>query len=218
MRDDLIKALYKLLLLGAPRLELERKIVEFMPDVSPTQFDELIALAQGYLENLFQANMHIHDFKAALAVQKQLNELLRLNDQKTRSAPGRRPGARNLRRAIYEHGGLIADIARHFDVTRQTIYNWLDHYQMRELIIQARQSMREVAKDVIYQRLMSEDENAAFEAARFVMLRLQSDGELLTLSPETLALLGRMGLDVMDVVTQFESMVREAAQKGLTDE
>jgi len=128
------------------------------------------------------------------------------------------PGKANLRHAIQAHGGVVSEVAAHFNVSRQTVYNWLDHYKMRELVTAARQSMREVAKDVIYQRLMSEDEGAAFEAARFVMLHLQGDGELLTLSPETLMLLRRLGLDVSDVVAQFEGMVREAHEAAIRED
>jgi uncharacterized LabA/DUF88 family protein len=132
------------------------------------------------------------------------------------------PGKRNLRKAINEHGGLIADVARHFEKSRQTIYNWIDHYNMWNEIDKSRQSMRTVARDVIYQRLMSKHDGDAFEAAKFVMLHLQDDGELIPISPETVRLLTRMGLSMSDVVREFNEVVRLKAMQeedidGLSD-
>lgn len=122
------------------------------------------------------------------------------------------PGKVSLRKAIQEHGGLVSDVARHFDVTRQTVYNWLSHYELRNEVTAARQNMRAVAQDVIYARLMADEDAQAFEAAKFVMLHLRDDGELLALSPETLLLLRQMGMDTSAVVAAFEQMVRQAAE------
>lgn len=126
------------------------------------------------------------------------------------------PGKVNLRKKIAEHGGVVSDIADHFRVTRQTIYNWLDHYELRENLTAARQSMRAVAADVIYARLMAEDNGQSFEAAKFVMLHLKADGELLALSPEVLLMLRQMGMDTSAVVAAFEQMVRQAAAVNST--
>lgn len=125
------------------------------------------------------------------------------------------PGKRKMRELIEKSGGVVSDMARlasEEGVSRQTIYNWLDHYQMRDQVTAARQNMRAVAQDVIYGRLMSNEDAQAFEAAKFVMLHLRDDGELLTLSPETLLLLRQMGMDASAVVTAFEAMVRQAAE------
>ena len=124
------------------------------------------------------------------------------------------PGRRNLRQAIREHGGLVADVARHFNTTRQTIYNWLDHYDMRDEISKSRTSMRQVAGDVIYQRLMSENMDYSYDAAKFVMLHLKDDGSLLSFSPEVLRYLAMQGMSVSDAVAEFEAMIREEIEKS----
>lgn len=127
------------------------------------------------------------------------------------------PGRANLRKAIKEHGGVLADVARHFDVTRSTIYNWLDHYDLRSEVDNARTSMRNVATDVIYQRLMNEDEDKSFEAAKFVMLNMADDGNLLPLSPRVVALLRRMGASVGTVISEFEAIIEQMAMEQLPD-
>lgn len=127
------------------------------------------------------------------------------------------PGRANLRKAIREHGGAIADVARHFDVTRQTVYNWLDHYDLRAEVEAARTSMRMVAQDVIYQRLMNADEDKAFDAAKFVMLNMSDDGNLLPLSPRVVALLRRMGASVGTVIAEFEAIIEQMAMEQLPD-
>lgn len=123
----------------------------------------------------------------------------------------RKPGSRSFRIAIKDCGGQISDVARHFSVSRRTIYNWLDHYEMRDEVTKARQSMRTVAQDVIYQRLMSEDDDQAYDAAKFVSLHLRNDGELLMLSPETMRALRQAGLTPGDVVAEFEALIRAQA-------
>jgi len=123
----------------------------------------------------------------------------------------KKPGKVSLRKTIEETGGVVSDIASHFNVTRQTIYNWLEHYELRDKVVEARQNMRAVAQDVIYARLVTGDDAQSFDAAKFVMLHLRDDGELLALSPETLLLLRQMGMDTSAVVASFEAMVRQAA-------
>lgn len=118
----------------------------------------------------------------------------------------KRPGRRNLRIAIH-HYGVISEVAKHFDVPRQTIYNWLDYYDMRGEVTAARHQMREVAADVVYARLMAEDAEKAWDAAQFVLRHLRNDGELLVLSPEVIAGLRRMGIPVSEAVRQFEELV-----------
>lgn len=121
------------------------------------------------------------------------------------------PGKTSLRAAIKEHGGLVADIARHYNVSRQTIYNWLDHYNMREELVKGRHMMRDVAKDIVYQRLFAEDDDKQWDAAQFVLTRLRDDGELLSLSPVTLALLKNMGIPLADFLAEFEAMIQAEA-------
>lgn len=121
------------------------------------------------------------------------------------------PGRRNLRQAIYALGGNISEIARHFAVERQTVYNWLDHYQIRAEVKASRQQMRAVAGDVVYARLMSGDEDKAYEAARFVLTHLRDDGELLVLSPEVIRILGEQGIPLERVTAVLEQLVLSGA-------
>lgn len=69
-----------------------------------------------------------------------------------------RPEIANIKHAIAETGGVITDLARHFRVTRRTIYNWLDHYSLRGEVEKARAKMRDVAEDVLYGVLIADPE------------------------------------------------------------
>lgn len=125
---------------------------------------------------------------------------------------GRIPEPGRLKVLIEKHGGVIADIARARRVTRQTVYNWLDLYDMRGEIKTARQQIREVAGDVIYDRMFSQDEDAAFEAAKFVMLHVANDGELLVLSPEVVKILAERGISLDQAARVLEQLVLAEAR------
>lgn len=122
------------------------------------------------------------------------------------------PGKVSLKKAIEAHGGMIAEIARYYEVTRVTIYNWLDHYDLRAEVTRARHAMREVAQDITYQMLMSDELPVQWEAARFVLLHLKNDGSLM-LSPETLEIMRRMGWRPEEAVAEFEALIRAEADK-----
>lgn len=124
------------------------------------------------------------------------------------------PGKRELRLAIKEHGGVIADIAKSFTVSRQTVYRWLDDKDLRSEIPKARVRLRDVSKDVIYQRLFNEDEDKAFEAAKFVKLHMNDDGEVVSLSPQILSLMRRMGLSLPQLVNELETLLPELLSDG----
>lgn len=117
------------------------------------------------------------------------------------------PGKVSLRKAMEETGGVVSDLATHFTVTRQTIYRWIDHYEMRAELSKARTSMREVAKDVLYEKLMEGDANIAM----FVMRHMRDDGEMIVLPPDVLALMESMGISSSDVVTEWIALMRSAA-------
>lgn len=126
------------------------------------------------------------------------------------------PGKRMVRQLIKEHGGVISQMARNCEyggkegVSRQTIYNWIDHYKLRGQCEAVRVSMRMVSRDVIYQRLMSDDDDAAFDAAKFVTLHLDDTGELLYLDPEIIGMLKELGIPMSEVAQGFEQHVRRA--------
>jgi len=122
------------------------------------------------------------------------------------------PGKRELRLAIKEHGGVIADIAKYFTVSRQTVYRWLDDKDLRSEIPKSRARLSDVSTDVIYQRLFNEDEDKAFEAAKFVKLHMNDDGHVLMLPPRLWALLLRMGISGDQLVAELEELLPELVE------
>lgn len=132
----------------------------------------------------------------------------------------KKPGKANLRKAIEDCGGGIGDIAKHFSVTRRTIYRWLDHYEMRDDLEAARSDMRMVAKDVMYQTLMSEpddDDHKSLDrrvkVAQFTLNYMGQDGEFIPISPDVMRLLPVLGMTVESASSLFEDMIREAARQ-----
>lgn len=127
------------------------------------------------------------------------------------------PGKAELRKRLDEHGGSVTSLAREAGVSRQTVYNWLDKRGLREHQTKAKRAMRAIAKDVIYDRLMSDDEDAAFEASTFVMRHLNDDGELM-LSAEVLEILRQKNVTAREAIRQFEELVIASHQAtGRTD-
>ncbi|MEQ9027553.1 MAG: hypothetical protein RLP44_02460 [Aggregatilineales bacterium] len=119
------------------------------------------------------------------------------------------PGKVSLRKAMKETGGVISDLATHFSVTRQTVYRWMDHYEMRHELSAARTNMREVAKDVLYEKLIAGDVGVAM----FVTRHLTADGEMIVFSPEVLRAMEVLGIQPSEAVQQFETLVKAEAQK-----
>lgn len=119
----------------------------------------------------------------------------------------KKPGKRSLRMAIKQTGGVISELAEHYTVTRQTIYNWLDDYEMRPLISAARGELRAVAKDVIYEHLLAGDKDIAM----FVMRHVRDNGEMIILPPDILRLMYDMGISSSDVVNEFVALMRASA-------
>lgn len=134
------------------------------------------------------------------------------------------PGKRMVRELIKNHGGVISEMARNCEyggkksVSRQTIYNWIDHYQLRGHCEAVRVSMRMVSRDVIYQRLMGDDDDAAFDAAKFVTLHLDDVGELLYLDPEIMGMLKELDIPMSFVAQRFEQIIRATHMESVDQE
>ena len=47
-----------------------------------------------------------------------------------------------LRQALQHYGGVIAKVAEAYQVTRQTVYNWIDKYHLREMVESSRKDER----------------------------------------------------------------------------
>lgn len=73
-----------------------------------------------------------------------------------------------LRLALQHHGGVIAKVAEGYQVTRQTVYNWIDKYHLRELVESSRVMMFDLAADNVYQAV----EKGDFEASKFVLTHM----------------------------------------------
>lgn len=126
------------------------------------------------------------------------------------------PDKRALRKTIQDTGGVISAVAEHYNVNRSTVYRWLEAKDLRDEVTKSRANMRAVATDVIYQRLMHEDADKAYEAARFVHLHMGEDGQALTIPPRLLGVLLRMGLSGADIMVHLEEILlsQEALGSG----
>ena len=108
-----------------------------------------------------------------------------------------------LRDIIYECGGIISDIARHFGVVRPTIYKWIDKKDLRKDLELAREevddecfiSMREMIRD-----------NDKWAIKTWLHLRghLKSNSQDNDLAPENHA----------DVVASVNQAIRESNERN----
>lgn len=128
-------------------------------------------------------------------------------------------GKKRLRQAMQENGGIVARIAEQFGVTRQTIYNWIDEYDLRAELAEARDHIFEVAEGNIFGAVHAGD----LDMSKFLLTHMPHqrrwssrheltgrDGAAL-LSAETRKLLEELGIDMTDVAREFEELVRAAA-------
>lgn len=123
---------------------------------------------------------------------------------------------------LTQYFGDISATARHFNVTRQTVYNWIARWELTAALDDARDHVFEMAEQNIYQLVINGD----YDASKFTVLNMppgkrrarwssKTDSNLnvqgVTISPDVLALIERLGLSSSDVVREFESLIREAA-------
>ena len=131
-----------------------------------------------------------------------------------------------LKQAITECGGNVSAVAERFGKTRQTIYSWIAEARLWDVVNKARNSLHDRAVAVISDAVDAGD----FDAAKLVVTsfpspnraRWSSKAEVSAtfagseLSPQTIALLNKMGVGVGDVAQQFEELVRvAAAERGI---
>ncbi len=147
--------------------------------------------------------------------------------QKAAKQPAKRAkkvGKTDLRHALDAYGGIIAQVATHFSVERQTVYNWLDDYDLRDYVNVARRGMFEVAADNVYEAVMRGD----LDISKFVLTHMPGgtarwsskteitgkDGEPLMISPDVRDALREMGIELSEAVREFEEMVRQQRVKA----
>ena len=128
------------------------------------------------------------------------------------------PGKRTLRKLIQDTGGTVSQMAKNADVSRQTIYNWLDHYNAWSELERGRTNIVSIAATNVYEAVAEGD----VAISQWVLERkgrlqgwnkqVEISGTLsqLDLSPEQMAILEASGLNVSDVVNQFVAMLQAA--------
>lgn len=136
----------------------------------------------------------------------------------------KRPGRKSLRDTIDKAGGIIAAVARHYEVERQTVYRWLDYYGMHDAIRDARDDIIDIAEANLFRAVRSGDT----DVSKFVLTRLgrgRGWGNSVEVSgvmipPEIVRMVEELGGDATSIVREFEAMIRaqaEIAQQGAND-
>lgn len=125
-----------------------------------------------------------------------------------------------IRRALIDLGGNVSAVAEHFLVTRQTVYNWIERYGLRDVVAFERSRMFELAERNIY----FEVERGSFEASRFVLTHMPNAGERWSsrsevtgkdgeplFAPDVMAALAKMGYTEAEIKARFEASIRQMA-------
>lgn len=136
---------------------------------------------------------------------------------KARAKPRRRSSprvsAKSVRLALQAHGGNVSAVADAFDVGRQTVYNWIKRYALRDLVELSRDTMFATAEANINLAVQAGD----IDASKFVLTHMPTEGRWssktdvsvspLGIPPEIKKMLDDMGLAVDDVGTAFNEMI-----------
>lgn len=135
----------------------------------------------------------------------------------------KRPGQKALRETIERAGGVIAAVARFYQVERQTVYNWLDHYDMHDAIRDARDDIIDVAEANMFRAVQAGD----LDISKFVLTRLgrargwgnSVEVTGVVIPDEIVRLVETMGGDASSIVREFEALIRAQAQMvGVEDD
>jgi hypothetical protein len=126
------------------------------------------------------------------------------------------PGIRALRKLMKDSGGTVSQMAKEADVSRQTIYNWLDHYNAWDDLESSRANIVYMAETTVYESVAEGD----LDTSKWVLERkgrlrgwnkqVEISGVLgqMNLSAEQMAILEAAGYNVSEVVQQFISMLQ----------
>lgn len=138
-----------------------------------------------------------------------------------KAAKTKKVGKTDLRRALEEHGGIISRVADAYSVTRQTVYNWIEHYELHDKVQAARKGLFDLAVDNVAKAVQEGD----LEMSRFVLTHMPTtarwssrseitgkDGTPLVIAPDVMEILRGMGVQDSDLAKQFEDMIREMAK------
>jgi len=134
----------------------------------------------------------------------------------------------SFEKAIKESRGIKAAVATALECSRQTVDNALERWpDLREQLDAARSGLVAKAASALAKDVEDRQSDGHQRAYMFVLKTLGKDegfaerqeitgadgAALFDLSPEVRKLVEDMGLDVSEVVKQFENMVRAAAQQ-----
>ena len=129
-----------------------------------------------------------------------------------------------LRMALQTHGGIVARVAKAYDVSRQTVYNWIDKYHLTEMVESSRKLMFDMAADNVFVAVSDGD----FEASKFVLTHMPtprrwSNRQELTgangmplggLPQDVLDYMGKMNITPDVFMAQFVEMMRSEMGGG----
>lgn len=129
---------------------------------------------------------------------------------------------KSIRIAFERYGGNVTAVAEHFGVARQTVYNWMDKYGLRELVLFERDKMFDLAERNVYIEL----QKGSFEASKFVLTHMPVEGRWSSrneltgkdgkdlFDDELRAAMQALGIDESAVVAEFRAlMLAEAEQR-----
>lgn len=127
----------------------------------------------------------------------------------------------SIRKAMVELKGNVSAVAEHFAVTRQTVYNWIERYGLRDVVEFERSRLFELAERNVY----FEVERGSFEASKFVLTHMPNAGERWSsrsevtgkdgeplFAPDVMDILAKMGYTEAEIRVRFEAQVRAMAQ------
>lgn len=135
-----------------------------------------------------------------------------------------RVSRKSVREALKAHGGIVAQVAESFDVSRQTVYNWIKEYGLRDEMEFARDTMFDIAERNVYLAVQAGD----LDMSKFVLTHMPSstrwsnrqeltgaNGSPLGLPADVIELMRKLNIQPEDLAVHLSELVRaEAAEKG----
>lgn len=134
----------------------------------------------------------------------------------------RRPSRRALREAIEKTSGVVVALARNYEVSRKTIYTWLDHYELHDAMRDARDDVTDIAEANIIRQIRAGEvsisqwylTNSRSGRNRGYGRRTEltgADGQPLFIPPEVQEAMRKLDLDMSEVNREFNNMILAAA-------
>ncbi len=134
----------------------------------------------------------------------------------------RRVSEKRLRESLVAHGGNVVLVAAAYGVARQTIYNWVQEYGLRDEVDLARETMFMTAERNINLAVQAGN----LDASKFVLTHMPVEGRWSSRSeltgkdggalfaPDVMAILEGMGYTPDEIRARFEAQVRAMGDGG----